>query len=283
MTPQRQANDRRRERLPDGLEQPQEGVLDRPRGPLPTRVQDLPALPRGYADVLDAGLRALDLHLPDDARAAIDGHVRLLLAWTEAINLTAIREPADAARLHVLDSLAAVPLLRARGIVRLVDLGSGGGFPGLPLAVALGSDRALLVDSVGKKVKFLATVIRATGLERRVAAEAARAEMLARDPRDRGAWPAVTARAVTGLTELVELGLPLLSPGGVLVAWKREPVDEELRAAQGALHALRAGPPEVHAVTVPGLEDHRLVVIPRGGPVDARFPRDPAERRHRPL
>ena len=187
------------------------------------------------------------------------------------------------ARLHVLDSLAAVPILAQRGLTRPLDLGSGGGYPGLPLAAALGSDRALLVDSVAKKVRFLRTVVEATGLGRRVAAEQARAEVLARDPRDREAWPVVTARAVTTLAELVEIGLPLVAPGGVLVAWKRGPVDDELAAAGRALQALRAGRPEVIACGVPGLETHRLVVVPRGGPIDVRFPRDPAERRHRPL
>ncbi|HEU0244087.1 MAG TPA: 16S rRNA (guanine(527)-N(7))-methyltransferase RsmG [Candidatus Limnocylindrales bacterium] len=263
--------------------QPQEGALDRPRDPLPTFVQDLAPLPTVFSDILEDGLRALDLDLPADARAVIDGHVRLLLAWTAAINLTAIRDPADVARLHVLDSLAAAPLLRARGIRRLLDIGSGGGFPGIPLAAALGSDRTLLVDSVGKKVRFLETVITATGLERRVAAEARRSETIAHDPRDREAWPAVTARAVASLAELVELGLPLVAPGGVLVAWKRHPVDDELATAHGALRALAAGRPQVQRVRVPGLEDHRLVIVPRDGPIDARYPRDPAERRRRPL
>ncbi len=260
-----------------------EGALDRPRDPLPTRVQDLPPLPPAYGATVDAGLECLGLRLSADARTAIDDHVRFLLAWTEAINLTAIREPAEVARLHVLDSLAAAPVLAGRGLGRLLDIGSGGGYPGLPLAVALGADRALLVDSVGKKVRFLRTVIEATGLRRRVAAEADRAEAIARDPRDREAWPAVTARAVTSLAELVELALPLVAPGGVLVAWKREPVEQELAAAAGALETLRAGPVEVVDSPVPGLQTHRLVVVPRAGRIDARFPRDPAERRRRPL
>ena len=93
----------------------------------------------------------------------------------------------------------------------------------------------------------------------------------------------MTARAVASLAELVELGLPLVAPGGVLVAWKRDPVDEELDGAAGALAALRAGPVSVVPTGVPGLEDHRLVIVPRGGRIDARFPRDPAERRRRPL
>lgn len=257
--------------------------LDRPRGPLPTRVQDLPDLPSEYDATVEAGLRVLGVELEPEARAAIEAHVRFLLAWTEAINLTAIRTPAEVARLHVLDSLAAVPLMRARRAGRLLDIGTGGGFPGLPLAIALGADRALLVDSVAKKTRFVRTVVEATGLERRIAAETSRSEVLARDLRDRASWPVVTARAVTSLAELVELALPLVAPGGILVAWKRTPLEDELAAAAGALRELRAGPVEVHKSGVPGLEAHRLVVVPRGGPVDARFPRDPAERKRRPL
>jgi 16S rRNA (guanine527-N7)-methyltransferase len=260
-----------------------EGALDRPRGPLPTRVQDLEPLSPDYASVLDDGLCALGIELAPEVREQIDAHARFLLAWTAAINLTAVREPAAVARLHVLDSLSAVPHLLAIGATRLLDIGSGGGYPGLPLAAALGSDRALLVDSVGKKVRFLRTVVEATGLARRVAAENERAELIARDPRDREAWQAVTARAVSSLADLVEVGLPLVAPGGVLVAWKRDPLDEELAAAAGALEALQAGPVRVVEAGVPGLEAHRLVIIPRGGRVDARFPRDPAERRRRPL
>ena len=260
-----------------------EGALDRPRGPLPTRVQDVAPLPAAYESVLDVGLADLGLALSDGQRAMIDGHVRLLLAWTGAVNLTAIRDPADVARLHVLDSLAAVPLLAARGTTGLLDIGAGGGFPGLPLAVALRAEQALLLDSVGKKVRFLRTVIEAIGLTRRVAAQPGRAEAMARDRRHREAWPTVTARAVSSLAELVELGLPLVAPGGVLVAWKRAPVGEELAAASNALEALRAGPVEVVGAPIAGLQDHALVVIPRGGRIDPRFPRDPAERRRRPL
>jgi len=240
-------------------------------------------LPPEYADVLDAGLAALGLTLDASAREAIDGHARLLLAWTEAINLTAIRDPAGVARLHVLDSLAAVPLLRACGATALLDLGSGGGYPGLPLAAALGLERVLLVDSIAKKIGFLETVIAATGLASTVAAERSRAEELGHDARDRGAWPVVTARAVGSLAELVEVGLPLVAPGGALIAWKRVPLDDELAAAAGALAALDAGPVDVLATGVPGLEDHRLVVVARGGPIDDRYPRDPAERRRTPL
>src|SRR6185369_17877151 len=164
-----------------------------------------------YDDALADGLDALGIVLSAEAREAIDGHVRLLLAWTGAINLTAIRDPAAIAIRHVVDSLTGLAILRDRGIDRFVDLGSGGGFPGIPLAAALPADRALLIDSIGKKVRFLETVVAAVGLGGHVAAEPARSESLASNRADRGRWPAVTARAVAPLAELIELALPLLT------------------------------------------------------------------------
>ncbi|HET7026875.1 MAG TPA: RsmG family class I SAM-dependent methyltransferase [Candidatus Limnocylindrales bacterium] len=252
----------------------------RPREPLPTRVSDTPHLPEPYARTLDAGLRELGLALSDEARIEIDGHARLLLAWTTAVNLTAIRDPVDVARLHVLDSLAAVALLRLRGVEQLIDLGSGGGYPGIPLAAALRA-RALLVESVGKKATFLETVVAATGLAGRVDVAPVRAESLgARVAATRAT--AVTARAVGSLADLVELAFPVLAPGGRLVAWKRGPIDDELAAAREAAGALGDGRVEVHSILPSVLSGHLLVEIEKRAPTPRGFPRDPAARRRRP-
>ena len=251
---------------------------DRPRGPLPTRIGDLPQLPDAYRRSLDEGLVAIGLELPPGARQAIDGHARLLLAWTKAINLTAIRDPERVATLHVLDSLVALPLLRAEGIDRFVDLGSGGGYPGLPLAAALPAE-ALLVESVGKKARFLETAAAATGLDDRVRVAHERAEMLAHDPRHRARWPAVLARAVAALPELAELALPLVEPGGILVAWKQERLAAEIDDARVILARLGGSAPEIHEVPAPGLEGHRLVVVRKRGTTPSGYPRPPAERR----
>lgn len=255
--------------------------MDSPHEPLPTRVEETSELPADYRAALDAGLSALGLSLAPGARAAIDGHARLLLAWTRAINLTAIREPAAVARSHVVDSLSAVPILRERGVDRFIDLGSGGGYPGLPLAAALPAARALLLEPIRKKAGFLSTAIEAVGLAGTVEAAPARAEALAADRRHRGRWPAVTARAVAGLAELVELAVPLLAPGGVLVAWKRGDLEDEWRAAERALDALGGTSLEARPVPVPGLAGHCLVVATAGRPAPSAYPRDPGVRRRR--
>ena len=188
---------------------------------------------------------------------------------------------------HVIDSLAAAPIIARRRVAgapirRLLDLGSGGGYPGIPLTAALPLERVALVDSVGKKAAFLATAVAAVGLESRVAVLSDRAESLARDQRHREAWDAVTARAVGALDELVELSFSLLVPGGVLVAWKRSDIEPEIEAARRALASLGGGRIDTVPVTVTGLDDHRLVVIAKRGRTAAAFPRDPATRRRRP-
>ncbi len=258
--------------------------MDRRREPLPTRVRDTPELPAAYDAALRSGLEDLGLELPEPARAAIDGHIRLLLAWTPSINLTAIRDPAAVALGHVVDSLTALTWLRDQATARLLDLGSGGGFPGIPLAAAQPTLAVTLLEPVTKKARFLETVAEASDLAGRVDVIAARAEDLARHPDQRGRWPVVTARGVAAGADLVELAFPLLAPGGSLIAWKRGDLAAELAAAHRAIEALGGGSIEVLDVRVGGLRDHRLVMATRAsaGRVPDRYPRDPAARRRQP-
>ena len=256
--------------------------MEKPREPLPTRVAETPPLPPAFDRALDAGLTTLGLTLTPDARAAINGHARLLLAWTGAINLTAIRDPAAVALAHVVDSLSAVAALRERGVDRFVDLGSGGGYPGIPIAAALPAARALLVEPIRKKANFLSVVTAATGLGATVEAAPIRAEALASDSRHRGRWPAVVARAVSSLDDLAELAVPLLAPGGILIAWKRGEIDLEWAGAKRAAAALGGASLERRPVEVPGLEGHVLIVLTTRGRAPDAYPRDPGVRRRRP-
>lgn len=272
-------------------------VTERP--PLPADVAGLPPLGPDFDATLDAGLAELGLQPTPAQRSALDAHARLLLAWNADVNLTALRTPEQVARAHIVDSLTGVRhLSRRQGIsgdrldeAALLDLGSGGGYPGLPLAAWLPGRRVALVDSVRKKARFLevasAAVVEAlaaTGEERpRIEVLAKRAEDLAHDPAHREAWSVVTARAVGSLTELAELGLPLLRAGGRLVAWKRDDgagsLAEEIRDASPVIHAAGGDPPTVEDVRVEGLPGHRLVVVTKRRPTPNRFPRTPAERR----
>jgi 16S rRNA (guanine527-N7)-methyltransferase len=265
-----------------GASPPQEARLNRQREPLPTRVDPLPALPPDYTHELERALAALSVDLDPEARAAIDGHVRLLLAWNTAINLTSITDPGAVARLHVADSLAALEVLRAGPHATILDLGSGGGFPGLPLAAALPASRVLLVESVARKATFLDVARRTLGLADRVSVAAARVESLR--PADPAAgWDIVVARAVGPLGDLVELSMPVLAFGGRLVAWKRGDLTSELAAGDRAATALGGSAPRVHRVpAAAGLPGHVLIVVRKDRPTPAGYPRDPAARKRGP-
>jgi len=245
-------------------------------------------LPPAYDRALDAGLTAIPLTIDATARAALAAHARMLLAWNAAINLTTITDPEAVARLHVVDSLTAVRFLRERfgasdaPSLRIVDIGSGGGYPGLALAAVMPEAQVLAVDSTAKKVRFLEAAADAAGLGAggRVAARAIRAEALAVEVRSgrEPAFDVVTARAVGALDWLLELALPLLLIGGILVAWKRGAIDDELAVASRAATVLRAGRPTLLGVTAPGLEDHRLVVIEKRRTTPPGYPRQPGRR-----
>jgi len=241
----------------------------------------------GYAAILDDGLRALGLAVDPATRAAIDRYAALVLGWSQRLNLTGTRDPVAFARDHILDSLTAVPILRERGVRRFLDLGSGGGLPGIPLALALPADRSLLVEARAKKAAVLKRIVAALGLEGRIRVAGRRVEDLARPGVERDAWPAVTARAVGPLAELVELALPLLAPGGALVAWKAGRLAEELSAAERATVAVGGGRPIVlePRPAEPVLRDllggRRLVIVEKLRPTPAGIPRSPAARRRR--
>lgn len=266
------------------------------RAPLSTEPWELPPPGPRWDEALDLGLRALGLDLDAGVRRALDAHTRLLLAWTAAINLTALRTPEAVARLHLVDSLSAVRLIRREAPEHpsLLDLGSGGGMPGLPLAAALPAGRAALVDSIGKKVRFLdvaARVVADTLAEARlpvpgIEAIAARAEDLAADARHREAWDVVTVRAVGSLAEAAELGLPLVAPAGILACWKRDDgsgrLADERAAAAALVRDLGGAPARVVADPEAALPGHRLVVVRKVRATPGRYPRPPAERRHAP-
>ena len=257
------------------------------RAALPDSVDATARLDPVFDQVLEHGLTTLALPLDRAQRDAIAGHVRLLLAWNEHINLSGLRSVEQIARGHVLDALLAVSALReiCGDKPSLLDLGSGGGFPGLPLAVALPAGRAALVDSIGKKAAFLRVVADAVKDVVQVDVLAERAEDLADEPDQREAWDVVTARAVGSVAEVAELGLPLVRVGGHLVAWKSKAESEisDARRIIGSVGGANARVIELPAADDVGLPGRCLVVIDKVRPTPDGSPRGAGERRRRPL
>jgi len=178
-------------------------------------------------------LAALRVTLPEGAAERLGAFLARLLAANEVMNLTAITEPGEAWSRHVLDGLSLVPELDRLGPrPKVVDLGSGGGVPGLVLAIARPDARLHLVESTQKKAAFLAETVAALGLEN-VTVEPVRAESL--HATRAHAYDAATARAVGKLEVLIPLAAPLVRPDGRLLFIKGEKADEERMAAQRML------------------------------------------------
>lgn len=208
----------------------------------------------------------------------------LLLDANRRLNLTRIIDPDEVARLHLLDSLAALPLIDTAAPDRVVDLGSGGGLPALPLALARPELQWTLVDSVSKKASVLRAFAEALGM-RNVTVLAERAEALGRDPRHRERHDLATARACAPLPVLAELALPLLSIGGSLLAWKG-PLDEddkEIRRGRAAVGQLGGGRLRIIDTGLSALGGHCFVTVAKQSVTPARFPRRPGEPGRRPL
>ena len=182
-------------------------------------------------------------------------YLALLQRWNQAYNLTAIREPREMLVKHLLDSLSLVPHVPATG--SLADIGTGPGLPGIPLAMALPGLRVALVESNGKKTRFLRQAVRELGLGN-VRVIESRAEAVA----ETGAFDCLSSRAFGTLAEFIRVAGHLLAPGGRLLAMKGlRPVAEEAALPPGWIVAA------VHPLAVPGLEAERhLVVLERSSP-----------------
>jgi len=229
-------------------------------------------------DLLTAGLTALDL---DPAAAdKLARYAELLLEKNKVMNLTAITAPRDVATLHLLDCAALAAQLDLSG-KRVIDVGTGAGFPGMVLAILTPDARFTLLDSLGKRVDFLKEVQTDLGLKN-VTCVHARAEEFAAQHREQ--FDLAASRAVAQLNVLCELTLPLVKVGGVFLAMKSVESDPELQEARSAIAQLGGAVEDVTDYTIPGTEvTHRVVRIRKERPTPAGFPRAFARIKKAPL
>lgn len=210
-------------------------------------------------------------------------YLTLLVDWNARLNLTAIREPQHMVVRHFLDALTCAQVVTAENGRSLIDVGTGAGFPGLPLKILYPDLRLTLVDSVAKKTRFLEAVTAELGLPQ-VTILAQRAEVLGQQAAHRQQYDWAVGRAVAELRVLVEYLLPFCRVGGCALAQKGESVTVELAAALPAIAQLGGGTPAVSVVQLPAYErSHYLVVIPKTGQTPPELPRRPGLAAKRPL
>ena len=243
------------------------------------------ARPEIHTSLVEAAAQ-LGITLNDAQLAQLDQLGAALREGNRRVNLTRITDPGEIETRHWLDSLsAAVPVLDRLGsgeVLRLVDVGSGGGMPGLPLKIAFPALRVTLVESVNKKADFLRETVSDLGLKD-VLVIAERAELAARQEDHRDSYDWATARALGTLPVVIELCAPFLAPGGLLVAQRSGELDAEVLHSAPAFKALRMWSRTPIYLDIPQLPGHGLVVGEKYAPTPQAYPRRAGLPRKRPL
>ncbi len=211
--------------------------------------------------------------LSEEQLAQFDCYYRLLLEWNEKMNLTAITEAGEVAVKHMVDSLTAYDEKLFFEGASLLDVGTGAGFPGIPLKIFCPKLKLTLMDSLNKRVKFLQAVTEELGLKE-VSCVHARAEEGARNKAYREGFDIVTSRAVARLPVLAEYCLPFVKKKGVFLALKGMQFAEEAEEAKKAIRILGGELEEIRSVKLPGLDDVRAVIcIRKTGKTPKEYPR----------
>lgn len=227
-------------------------------------------------DTLTKGLPVLGVDLAH--MDALEEFSRLLVKKNEVMNLTGITEPREVATLHLLDSLSLLPLSDMKG-KKIIDVGTGAGFPGVPLKIALPESEVTLLDSLNKRVDFLQESCDALGLQNVICIHARAEEFGHREEFDYA-----VSRAVAALPVLCELCLPLVKVGGEFLAMKSSHTEEEINEAKAAIALLGGAITEVIDYTIPTTDIvHRVVRIRKEKPTPKKYPRRFAQIKKQPL
>ncbi len=208
---------------------------------------------------LESGVRELGHEISPIQSASLLSYLEQLDVTNRSFNLTRIPRE-DYVKLHLLDSLTALTCLPAADKLSIIDIGTGAGFPGVPLAALLPSATVTLLDSTAKKVRFAADTAAACGITNCVGLHA-RAEVIAHDPKHRQRYDVVTSRAVATFSTLIELMLPLVKVGGRVIALKGARADEELSGSEPLVRELGGAPAETRTVALPGTDIQRQLIV----------------------
>lgn len=234
-------------------------------------------------------LKSFGLSISSKQLDMFETYYRLITEKNKVMNLTAITERDEVYLKHFTDSLAMAMLPEALPVLTsiegsLLDIGTGAGLPGIPLKIMFPSLNVTLVDSLGKRIRFLEDVIEELGLEN-ISAVHSRAEDIEKTvPGSRSSFDIVTSRAVTNLPVLSEYSLPFVKTGGYFIPYKSMSVSDELNSSSNALKILHGEMVRVHEFTLPGSDIGRsLIIIGKNSPSPKKYPRKPGDIKKSPL
>lgn len=232
---------------------------------------------------LRRGIDELDIKLDENQLKEFSRFKELLEEWNEKINITSIREEAEVDIKHFLDSLTPVATNLFEGKKKVIDIGTGGGFPGIPLKIYNKELEITLMDSLNKRIKFLDEVIGDLKLEN-IEAIHGRAEELGRTPEYREIYDICISRAVASLDTLAEYCIPFVKVGGYFISMKGPEVEEELALSKKAIKTLGGEIVETQYFTLPESDIvHSLIIIKKVNETANKYPRAGGKPRSKPL
>jgi 16S rRNA (guanine527-N7)-methyltransferase len=224
-----------------------------------------------------------NVHITGRQMMALITYEKELMEWNQKFNLTAIRDTESIRTKHFLDSFSCVLAWKASPPNHLIDIGTGAGFPGIPLKILYPSLKLTLVESVGKKAMFCQHMVRVLGLDH-VDVIQARAEELGQKPEHREKYDWAVARAVANLNVLSEYLLPFVKVGGMALAQKGESGPAEAQSAEKGMELLGGKLKQLIPVNLPGVaEDRYLVVVEKVAATPPKYPRKPGIPMKQPL
>ena len=236
-----------------------------------------------FKEFLDQVMKEYGITLSEAQLAAFTAYYELLIEWNEKMNLTAITQPEEVAVKHMVDSLSCHDESVFKKGCKVIDVGTGAGFPGLPLKLLREDIELTLLDSLNKRLNFLQSVVEKNALDK-VLLVHSRAEDGARKKELRERFDVAVSRAVARLNVLCELCLPYVKPGGYFVALKGAQYEQEAAEAQNALKTLGAELESIRKISLPGLEDVRAVLyIKKIKATPSMYPRRPGALEKKPL
>lgn len=215
-------------------------------------------MPKEMERILKKGAKKVGVSLSQHMMQLFLAYLEELQEWNQKINLTSLKEDETIIVRHFIDSLSLVPYLPKRG--SLLDLGSGAGFPGIPVKIVMPALKVTLLEATGKKVSFQRHLIRTLGLSQ-INVTQGRAECLNTDSRLSRSFDIVTSRALSTLEKFLALGEPFVKRGGYLVAMKGKREEEELKNSQGVMNALSLEIDRQVELQLPVFEEKRWVVF----------------------
>ena len=234
-------------------------------------------------DTLIEGSKEFNIDLDEKALGAFRTYKGLLKDWNKKINITSITDDVEIDIKHFLDSLSPLITNLFQGNSRVIDVGTGGGFPGIPLKIINENLEVTLLDSLNKRINFLNVVIDQLGLEN-IRAIHGRAEELSRRKDYRDQYDICISRAVASLDTLSEYCLPFVKPGGHFISMKGPDLEEELNLSKNAIKTLGGQIEKVEMVKIPLSDiEHSLVIIKKIKQTPTKYPRGGGKPRKKPL